>query len=118
MSGDEVLLTQLLANLVRNAMRHNVPDGWFTVTVTAEGTVTVANSGPLVPPDTVDALFEPFHRGTATRIPSSGAGLGLAIVRSITEVHGGTVTATSRPSGGLEVTVRLPRSATNAARRG
>ncbi|MBE1463709.1 ATP-binding protein [Kibdelosporangium phytohabitans] len=107
--GDEVLLTQLLDNLVRNAMLYNVPNGWFTVTLAADGTVTVANSGPLVLPDTVDSLFEPFHRGANKRLASAnGAGLGLAIVRSIAEAHDGTVTAASRPSGGLEVTARFP----------
>lgn len=107
--GDEVLLTQLVDNLVRNAMLYNVPGGWFTVTLTATGTLTVANSGQPVPPDTVDGLFEPFHRGTTRRVASpTGAGLGLAIARSITEAHDGTVTAASRPSGGLDVTVRLP----------
>ena len=107
--GDEVLLTQLLDNLVRNAVLHNTENGWFAVTLTSDGTITVANSGPPVPPETVDSLFEPFHRGAGKRVASTtGAGLGLAIVGSIADAHDGTVTATSRPTGGLDVTVRLP----------
>ncbi|MGP4017832.1 sensor histidine kinase [Saccharopolyspora sp. 5N708] len=107
--GDETLLTQLLGNLVRNAVQYNVPDGWFTLRLSTDGTITVANSGPVVPSDTVDGLFEPFRRGAAERLASGpGAGLGLAIVRSITEAHDGTVTATGRANGGLDVTLRLP----------
>ncbi|GLZ40121.1 ATP-binding protein [Actinokineospora sp. NBRC 105648] len=114
--GDEVLLTQLVDNLVRNAMLYNVAGGWFRVEVAADAAdaaatvvVVVSNSGPVVAEDTVDSLFEPFHRGSADRLATrTGAGLGLAIVRSIVEAHDGTATATARPDGGLEVAVTLP----------
>ncbi|WP_018681237.1 HAMP domain-containing histidine kinase [Actinokineospora enzanensis] len=106
-AGDEVLLAQLVDNLVRNAMLYNIPGGWFTVTV--DDRCTVSNSGPVISQDTVDGLFEPFRRGAGDRLAGrGGAGLGLAIVRSIAEAHDGTVTAAARPDGGLEVAVTLP----------
>jgi two-component system sensor histidine kinase VanS len=55
----------------------------------------------------VDTLFEPFHRAEK-RDTTTGAGLGLAIARSITQAHDGTVTATANHTGGLTVTVHLP----------
>ncbi|SES21170.1 Signal transduction histidine kinase [Actinokineospora terrae] len=108
--GDEVLLTQLVDNLVRNAMLYNVAGGWFHVEV-GDGAVVVSNSGRVVEADSVDSLFEPFNRGTAERLASrTGAGLGLAIVKSIVEAHDGAVAASARPGGGLDVTVSLPAS--------
>lgn len=100
--GDPALIERLVTNLVDNACRHNVPDGWIDVEV-ADGVLRIANSGPAV----ADAamLFEPFRRldrGT------DGHGLGLSIVSAIVSAHDGSLTARARPGGGLEVTVRLP----------
>ncbi|WP_051385735.1 ATP-binding protein [Actinokineospora inagensis] len=106
--GDEVLLTQLVDNLVRNAMLYNTPDGWFTVTITGN-TLTVANSGPAVPQNTVDVLFEPFQRAHR-HTNHGGAGLGLAIARAITNAHDGIITAIPRAQGGLDVVVTMPES--------
>jgi signal transduction histidine kinase len=109
-SGDPVLLERLLANLVDNAMRYNVPGGdvWVaTYTVDGRPAVSVANTGPVIPAGAVDSLFEPFHR-LADRTTTDGFGLGLAIVRSIAVMHGGTVTADPRPGGGLQIEVTLP----------
>jgi signal transduction histidine kinase len=62
-----------------------------------------------VPPYEVDALFKPFHRLGADRLVSAkGVGLGLSIVQSVAEAHGGTVSASPREDGGLVVTVVLP----------
>src|SRR6266853_1092951 len=66
----------------------------------------IANSGPQVPPEVVPSLFEPFRR-LEGRIGGDGAGLGLAIARSVAAVHGTTVQARSRPAGGLDVEVTL-----------
>ncbi|MBE8516377.1 HAMP domain-containing histidine kinase [Amycolatopsis sp. H6(2020)] len=108
-AGDAVLLERLAGNLVENALRHNVPGGWVRVTTRSlPGRVEleVANSGPVIPPAEVPALFDPFHR--RARVAAEGTGLGLSIVRSVAHAHGGEVTATARPEGGLVVVVSLP----------
>jgi hypothetical protein len=112
--GDRGLLERLAGNLVENAVRHNVEGGWLRVdtgTVGGRSRLSVESSGPVVDPDEVGHLFEPFRRSGTARTARTGAGLGLAIVRAVAQVHGGTATATARPSGGLTVTVDLPRSA-------
>jgi signal transduction histidine kinase len=110
-TGDGVLLERLIANLLDNAERYNIPDGTVTIsTTTDEGAslVRVVNTGPVIPPDQVDRLFLPFTR-LDDRTRHDGFGLGLALVSSIATVHNGTVDATAPPAGGLDVTVRLPR---------
>lgn len=107
--GDEVLLAHLVTNLVQNAIRYNVPDGNVLIEL-SEGTgLVVTNTGPHVPQDRADELFEPFRRPSADRIGSGeGAGLGLSIVAAIARAHGGTVTLRPNPEGGLTVQVDLP----------
>lgn len=111
-NGEATLLKLLVANLVDNALRHNVTDGSVSVvTTTASGqpTLTVVNTGPLVPEATLERLFEPFRTTSADRIRhSNGHGLGLAIVRAIADSHSATIDARARPSGGLEITVTFP----------
>ena len=112
-SGDPVLLARLVANLVDNAVRHNVAGGdlWLTTsTVDGQGTLVVTNTGPLVAADAVDSLFEPFRR-LHDRTSRDGFGLGLAIVASIAAVHGGTVAAHPMPEGGLRITVTMRSTA-------
>jgi signal transduction histidine kinase len=71
--------------------------------------VVVTNTGPEIPPYEVESLFKPFYRLGAERlVGGKGAGLGLSIVRSVAEAHGGTVEAVPRAGGGLEITVVLP----------
>jgi signal transduction histidine kinase len=108
--GDPLLLERLVINLVDNALRYNVPSGTIrltTCTVDDRVVLTVANTGPVIAPDAVDGLLEPFRR-LHDRSDNDGFGLGLAIVASISAVHGGTVTAQPLPGGGLNVTVTLP----------
>ncbi|CAM5471794.1 sensor histidine kinase [Streptomyces narbonensis] len=116
--GSRVLLGQLVRNLVANAVAYNLPEGG-TVGVRVEGGVlTVVNTGPVVPPDQVGGLFEPFRRGEGRDRMGPGAGLGLSIVRSIAVAHGGSVRAVARDAaagGGLVVAVTLPVTATPAA---
>ncbi|TDD76668.1 HAMP domain-containing protein [Actinomadura darangshiensis] len=107
-TGDEVLLTRMVANLVQNAIQHNQPGGDVRVDLSRDGLV-VRNTGPRVPPERVDDLFEPFRRLHADRTGSDGgAGLGLSIVAAIVHAHDGTVKATAGPDGGLSVAVALP----------
>ncbi|MET7714558.1 ATP-binding protein [Streptomyces sp. NPDC005407] len=107
--GDETLLTRLVANLVQNAIRHNSAGGYVIVDLSPDGGLVVCNSGPHVPAEQVDELFEPFRRLPADRTASSeGAGLGLSIVAAITQAHDGTVRATANAEGGLWVTVAFP----------
>jgi signal transduction histidine kinase len=111
-AGDRALLERLVANLVENAVRHNRPGGWVEVDTGRAGprsVVRVANGGPVIPADRVDALFEPFRRLDPDRTGSNrGAGLGLSIVRSVATAHGGHAGLRALPEGGLEVTVELP----------
>lgn len=110
-TGDALLLERLIANLLDNAERYNVPEGTIEIsTRTADATceVRVVNTGRVVPADSVERLFQPFTR-LADRVGHDGFGLGLAIVASIAAVHGGTVRATAPPTGGLDITVLLPR---------
>ncbi len=111
--GSEALLLQLTTNLVHNSIVHNL-QGCGTVWVTTSTqpssvALIVANDGRKLTPELVSTLVEPFQRGTE-RIHSdhAGVGLGLAIVDRITQAHGGTLTLTARPDGGLCVTVQLP----------
>lgn len=107
-SGDPVLLERLVANLLDNALRYNVPQGrvWLdTSTVDGQAVLVVRNTGPVVEP--VDGLFEPFRR-LRDRVGGDGFGLGLTIVASIAGAHGGTVAADPLGTGGLRVTVSLP----------
>ncbi|ALO09559.1 Two-component system sensor kinase [Streptomyces venezuelae] len=112
--GSRVLLAQLVRNLVANAVAYNVPGGNVDVRVEG-GVLTVTNTGPVVPAQDVDGLFEPFRRGEGRDRTGPGAGLGLSLVRSIAAAHGGTVRAVARGAaegGGLVVTVTLPTPAT------
>jgi len=104
--GDPALLERLVGNLVENAVRYNRPGG--TVEVRTRGArVEVENTGGHLDPATVARLTEPFERGG--RFGDRGAGLGLSIVRSVAEVHGGTLALAPRQGGGLVATVSLPR---------
>ena len=110
-TGDAVLLERLVANLLDNAERYNIPGGTVSISTTTDdgaSLVRVANTGQVVPPDQVDRLFLPFTR-LGDRTHHDGFGLGLALVSSIATVHSGTVHATAVPAGGLDITVRLPR---------
>jgi signal transduction histidine kinase len=109
--GDPVLVERLITNLVDNAVRHNVPNGWVQVaTGTREGMafIEVTNGGALIPEEVVPSLFEPFRRLSERAGSPDGTGLGLSIVRSVAVAHHGQVTARHRPAGGLEVSVLLP----------
>jgi signal transduction histidine kinase len=111
-AGDRQLVERLVANLVDNAVRHNVPGGRLDiVTCTAAGhaTLTIANTGPVIPTGELTRLFEPFQRLSSHAGPSAnGVGLGLAIVQAIANAHDATVTAQARIGGGLGIGVAFP----------
>ncbi len=106
--GSQALLLQLTTNLVHNAIVHNHPNGTVWVT-TVDATLTVENTGNIIDSAVAATLTEPFQRGSSrTRDGDhAGVGLGLAIVRSITEAHGGTLCVESREGGGLRVRIQL-----------
>jgi len=111
--GSPALLLQMATNLVHNAIVHNLPEQgtvWVTTRAHPKSVVlTVENSGEKLTTQLVSTLVEPFQRGTERiRTEHAGAGLGLAIVDSISQAHDGTLTLTPRTAGGLCVTVQLP----------
>ena len=109
--GNPGLLAQLVANLVQNAIAHNVEGGWVSV-ITGPSTLIVANSGIVLPPDVVATLTEPFVRGAGRSRAvgdHNGAGLGLAIVASIARAHGGSLEVSGPAEGGLQARVTLRR---------
>ncbi len=111
-AGEPVLVERLVQNLVENAIRHNHPGGevWVSTRRRADRVeLVVANTGLPVPPYEIETIFEPFRRLHGDRLRSErGSGLGLSIVRAITDAHGGVVTATPREEGGLTLAVELP----------
>jgi signal transduction histidine kinase len=110
-TGNGVLLERLVDNLLDNAHRNNISGGTVEISTTAQDSTSVlrvVNSGTVVPADMVERLFLPFTR-LDDRIRQDGFGLGLALVSSIAAVHGGTVDATAVPTGGLDISVWLPR---------
>jgi signal transduction histidine kinase len=110
-TGDGVLLERLVANLLDNAERYNIPGGTVTISTTARDPTSilrVVNTGAVIPAHMVERLFLPFTR-LDDRTRHDGFGLGLALVSSIAAVHNGTVHATAVPTGGLDITVHFPR---------
>jgi signal transduction histidine kinase len=112
MSGDSDLLERLVANLVSNAIRHNIADGRIEVATRLESgraVLSVANTGPLIPACEVQDLFRPFQRlNPNPKTFGNGVGLGLTIVQTIADAHGAHVVARSRTGGGLEIHVSCP----------
>ncbi len=109
--GDRALLERLVANLVENAIRHNVPGGWVRVEVageSGEALLRIGNSGPRLTAGEVGGLFQPFVQRQEPGAARGGLGLGLSVVSAIVQSHAGTITARARRDGGLDIEVRLP----------
>jgi signal transduction histidine kinase len=106
--GQPELFERMVANLLENGIRHNEPGGHLEVSTRVQAgrvQLVVANGGRHIDPAEAATLTEPFRRldrGTG------GFGLGLSIVRSVAEAHGGSVDLRAPETGGLEVTVELP----------
>lgn len=113
---DPSLLDQLLWNLLDNAVKFTPAGGRVELSVQGREDVIevrVADSGPGLPAEDMDRLFERFYRADVSRTHgdhTGGTGLGLSIVRAIAGVHGGSVEARNRPEGGAELVVELPRA--------
>jgi signal transduction histidine kinase len=117
--GDPALLRSAIENVVRNATRYTA-DG-TTVNIraeraqsgpTAEAVIRVSDSGPGVPEESLDKIFQPFYRIDDARGRSTGGvGLGLAITDQAIRLHGGSVKASNLPEGGLGIEIRLPLQA-------
>jgi signal transduction histidine kinase len=109
-AGDPSLIERLAANLIGNAVRHNVPGGTVQVSTgqrDGRAVITVANTGPAIPQTEVPRLFQPFER-LAARQAGDGHGLGLSIVAAIAAAHGATIDAHNQPEGGLRIQVSFP----------
>jgi signal transduction histidine kinase len=111
-AGDPKLVESLVANLVDNALRHNAAGGRIEIATTAtagRATITIRNTGPVIPPNELERLFQPFQQFGIQRIQhTDGHGLGLAIVRAIASAHGATLIPHARPQGGLDIEVSFP----------
>jgi signal transduction histidine kinase len=110
--GNPDLVECMAANLVDNAIRHNVPGGRLDVvteTSNQHSVLTVSNTGPPVPEDQAERLFQPFQRlGDDRATHPDGHGLGLSIVRAIATAHDAGLKVQLRPGGGLHVQVHFP----------
>jgi signal transduction histidine kinase len=114
LDGDRLLVERLVANLLSNAVRHNVGGGRIEIVAEVRdgaAVLAVTNTGPVIPPAEVDRLFQPFQRLDQRRTRHrDGYGLGLSIVRAIATAHHASVSASPVAAGGLSVTVSFPRS--------
>ncbi|MDQ6774753.1 MAG: HAMP domain-containing histidine kinase [Actinomycetota bacterium] len=112
LQADPDRLTQVFRNIVRNAVSHTNPGDQVTITARARDgrlEISVSDSGPGIPPDQLEQIFERFHRLDHRRSRDrGGSGLGLAIARAITEAHGGSIHAESGPGQGATFRMELP----------
>ena len=118
LDGDPLLVQQLAANLIDNAVRHNVPGGDIqisTKTSPAGAVLSVANTGQVIPAAEVDRLFQPFQRLGQRPARRDSHGLGLSIVRAIATAHAATISAQPRPGGGLVIDVTFPPATAHSA---
>jgi signal transduction histidine kinase len=112
-AGDPALIERLVANLIDNAIRYNKPSGHIHVatgTTEKSSWLSIANTGPVIPSDEVERLFEPFQHAANGRTTTNDGhhGLGLSIVRAIATAHQAMLVAEAGPEGGLTVTVSFP----------
>jgi signal transduction histidine kinase len=120
-SGDRRLTERLVVNLVDNALRHNVEGGRVEVatgTKNGHAVLSVANTGPPVPAEQLDRLFQPFQRLATGRTgtDNDGLGLGLSIVAAVVKAHGATLNTRPMPGGGLDIEVAFAAPAARGGR--
>jgi signal transduction histidine kinase len=106
-------ITQVLTNILDNALRHTPENGRIVLSARLAGDrieLSVQDSGPGLKSEDMDRIFERFYRTDAARQrEDGGSGLGLAIARSIVQAHGGQVSAESEPGRGLKILISLPK---------
>lgn len=110
--GDRDLLVQVLQNLIGNAIKYNLPDGWIEINAYRQANVvlvTITNSSKDIPESDRDRVFDRFHRGDPARTRKvEGTGLGLSLAREIARAHKGELTLDPTPSGQTAFTLTLP----------
>ena len=120
--ADRDRLIQIITNLVQNAVKFTPEGGSIMVTVRQENQtlagVSVRDTGPGIPPEFLDQIFDPFFRVKQVRSGTKGLGLGLSIVRTLVELQGGTIAARSEPGQGAELSFTIPLLPTIAMPRG
>ena len=110
MLGDRVALRRIVTNLVNNALVYGHRAHLVVTSDEYDVTLMVDDEGPGIPAEFRGILLEPFVRLETSRARrTGGAGLGLAVVGSLVDAHGGRVTIDDAPGGGARFTVRLPR---------
>jgi signal transduction histidine kinase len=117
-TGDPRLVERLIANLIDNAIRHNVPDGRVEVrtqTGAGQAVISVTNTGPVIPAEAVERLLQPFKRLRPDRTGHhEGSGLGLSIAQAIADAHHARLNVHPQPGGGLRVQASFPQETVNA----
>lgn len=109
--GDHAGLRRVLINLLDNAVKHNRPGGWVRIDLgpaqSGAVSLSIENTGVPIPAELAPRIFERFVRGNPA---AEGSGLGLSIVRTLVEAHGGTVSCVSPAEGAVRFVVRLPQA--------
>ncbi|MGB9111306.1 MAG: HAMP domain-containing sensor histidine kinase [Acidimicrobiales bacterium] len=112
LDGDPRLVERLVANVVDNALRYNTDEGYIevaTTTVDGGAQLSIVNSGPVVSPDDVERLVQPFQRlGSDRTNEGNGFGLGLSIVAAVAKAHRASLSITAQPEGGLTIRIIFP----------
>jgi signal transduction histidine kinase len=114
--GDPRRLHQVVTNLLANAAKYTPAGGSVTIRASTDGSdavLEVADTGPGIPDDERQLVWERFYRGESGRL-ADGSGIGLAVVKELVDAHGGQVTVDEAPGGGARFTVRLPRTPATA----
>ena len=116
--GDRVLLTQVVQNLVTNAIKYNLVDGWIRINATTQQAsvlITITNSSKNILQGDRERIFERFYRGDPARTRSEveGTGLGLSLSREIAKAHGGDLILDLTPSNQTAFTLNLPTMKSN-----
>ncbi len=109
--ADERRLSQIMGNLLDNALKYSPPGGDIIIGVhrlPGEIAFTIADRGPGISDKDLEHIFEPFFQGQEGQRAQSGLGLGLSIVHQLVLAHGGSISLSNRPEGGLRAEVRLP----------